>query len=111
MVKLKATKKEFKNENVLSIGYCKAHTLLRYKDPFAYSSGIYGWSCDYYHIDDIYISTGYSPIGKSLDYDIIKKYEDEARKILIDDNISYDNKKEKVNSLLNELVKEFKNTL
>ena len=110
-MKLKATKKEFKNENVLRVGYCQAQYLLRYADPFAYSSGVYGWTCDYYNIDGVYISTGYSPIGKSLDYDIIKKYEDEARKILLDDTNSYEEKKEKVNNLLNELVQEFKKTL
>lgn len=110
-MKLRAAKKDFKDEKVLKVGYCGIQYLLRYKDPFAYSSGVYGWACDYYNIDGIYISTGYSPVGKSLDYDIIKKYEDEARKILLDDNISYDDKKEKINNLLNELIQEFKNTL
>jgi hypothetical protein len=110
-LKLKAAKKDFKNKNVLKVGYCELDYLLSYVEPFAYSSGVYGWSCDYYNIDGVIISTGYSPIGKSLDYDIIKKYENEARKILLDNNSSYDNKKEKVNNLLNELVQEFKSTL
>ena len=110
-MKLRGAKKEFKDEKVLCIGYCKAQYLLRYKDPFAYSSGVYGWACDYYNIDGVYISTGYSPIGKSLEHETIQKYEDAARKVLLDDSISYEDKKEKVNTLLNELVQEFKSTI
>ncbi len=110
-MKLRAAKKEFKNEKVLRVGYCQAQYLLRYKDPFAYSAGVYGWSCDYYNIDGVIISTGYRPIGKSLDYDIIKKYEDEARKIINIYNLSYEDSKELVNDLLNELVQKFKKTL
>ena len=107
----RVAKKEFKNEKVLRVDYCGLQYLLRYADPFAYSSGAYGRSCDYYNIDGVIISTGYNPIGESLDYDIIEKYEDNALKILLDDNNSYDEKKEKVNNLLNELVQEFKKTL
>ena len=110
-MKLRAAKKEFKNERVLRVGYCKAQYLLRYQDPFAYSSGVYGWACDYYNIDGIYISTGYSPIGESLDYDIIKKYEDEAQKITYNFDLSHEERKEKINNLLNELIQEFKKTL
>ena len=110
-MKLRAAKKDFKDEKVLRVGYCGVQYLLRYADPFAYSSGVYGWDCDYYNINGVIISTGYRPIGKSLDYDIIKKYEDEARKILLDDTNSYEEKKEKVNNLLDELVQEFKKTL
>lgn len=110
-MKLRAAKKEFRNERVLKIGYCGIQYLLRYKDPFAYSSGVYGWSCDYYNIDGVIISTGYRPIGESLDYDIIEKYENQARKIVNDYNLSYEDSKELVNNLLNELVQEFKKTL
>ncbi len=109
-MKLRAAKKDFRNEKVLRVGYCGLQYLLRYADPFAYSAGVYGWACDYYNIDGVYISTGYSPIGESLEHETVKKYEDEARKILLDDSNSYEEKKEKVNNLLNELVQEFKKT-
>ena len=50
MNKIKATKKEMKqNYRILSIGYCDAQYLLAYETPIAYSCGLYGWSCDYYH--------------------------------------------------------------
>jgi hypothetical protein len=79
-MKLKATKTEIKNgyNKILRIGYCELQFLLKYESPFAYSAGIYGWSCDYYDIDNICISTGYSPIGEYVDRDIVRKYDDMA---------------------------------
>ena len=61
---------------ILSIGYCAAQALLRYETPFAYSSGVYGWNCDYYDIDGVCISTGYRPIGKSVDYTELREAEE-----------------------------------
>lgn len=88
MYKILITKKQikeacYKNE-LLKIGYCELQNLLRYKCPFAYSSSSYGWACDYYKIGNHVISTGYSPIGAQLPYELIKKYEDKAKKILED---------------------------
>ena len=76
-MKFKATKKEMKANyrNILSVGYCDLQQLLKYESPIAYSAGTYGWCCDYYDIDGVIISTGYSPIGKDTDYKTIRKYE------------------------------------
>jgi hypothetical protein len=106
-MKLKTTKTQIKNNfvNIISIGYCGIQYLTYYKNPFAYSSGIYGWCCDYYDINNICISTGYSPIGENVDYKLIKKYELKAQKIVKDYNIDYNLKVKKVNKLLLELVK------
>ena len=51
-MKLQTTKKQIRQNfnTVLSIGYCDAQYLLDCKNPFAYSAGVYGWSCDYYQI-------------------------------------------------------------
>ena len=79
-MKLKATKKEIKQgyKYILSVSYCRLQHLLNYYSPFAYSTRIEGWSCDYYQFDDVCISTGYSPlksVNMNNDYDILKEYD------------------------------------
>ncbi len=83
-MKLKTTKANVKENyyRVLSIGYCDAQYLLNYKNAFGYSAGVYGWACDYYDIDGVCISTGYSPLAnKNMrdDYSLIREYEDKAK--------------------------------
>lgn len=80
-MKLKATKKEIKEAyyKTLCVGYCDMQNLLRHKRAFAYSAGVCGWACDYYDINGLCISTGYSPIGnRKLDYKLLKEYENKA---------------------------------
>jgi len=108
-MKFKTTKKAIKQNysTILSIGYCHAQYLLQFESPIAYSTNSYGHACDYYEIDNICISTGYAPIGKNVDYSILKKYEDEARKIICDySSASYDVKKQAVQRLLLQFIKE-----
>ena len=105
-MKLKTTKSQIKNSftNIASIGYCDIQYLTYYKRPFAYSCGINGWSCDYYDINNVCLSTGYSPIGQDVSYELVKKYEMKAQKIVTDYNINYDIKVKKVNKLLTEFI-------
>jgi len=112
MVKLKATKKEMREGYyyILSVGYCSMQSLLRERQPFAYSSGAYGWSCDYYDIDGVLISEGYAPLAsKNMieDYSIIEEYENKALKI---DELflPLDERKAKKEALLKELVNKLK---
>lgn len=109
-MKFKVTKelmREYYN-NIISIDYRKAEYLLWYEIPIAYSSEVNGWSCDYYDIDSVLISTGCSTIGESPDYDIIHKYNNKATKIIFNHNLSYEQKRKKVNDLLNDFLKEVK---
>ena len=80
-MKLKTTKKQIKNQahKLYSVGYCSIQHLLRYESPFAYSAGSYGWSCDYYNVNGVILSTGYSSIGEPVSYDLIKEYENASR--------------------------------
>ena len=106
-IKLKATKKQITSQSsrILKLHYCECQTLLHYSEPFAYSSGAYGWSCDYYDIDGIIISTGYNPIGKEVDYNLCNEYEKLARKVVYNNySESYEIKKDKVTKLLNEFI-------
>ena len=110
-MKVKTTKKSVKNAfiNIYSIGYCNAQNLLQGVNPFAYSSGTYGWACDYYEIENVCISTGYNPIGDSIDYNLVRKYEDKATKIMDNYNVDYQKRKNKVNKLLLKFINEINN--
>lgn len=66
---------------LLSVGYCNIQRLLLHLSPYAYSAGVYGWACDYYHVGhDVVISTGYRPIGLPVPYSLCQKYENAAAK-------------------------------
>ena len=85
MTKKKVTKKAIKSRfsNIYNVGYCHIQSLLRYSEPFAYSSGAYGWSCDYYDLGGgVVLSSGYSCIGQVVDYETLKKWEHEAKYIV-----------------------------
>jgi len=107
-MKIKATKKAIKNgyAKIHSIGYCEAEYLLEGISPFAYSSGTNGWSCDYYEIEGVCISTGYKTIGEYMNYDLVRKYDNKAKAILGDYSVDYQERKNKVNRLLVELITE-----
>lgn len=106
-MKLKATKREIKNSysKLISVGYCDLQHLLYFKSPFAYSAGVYGWSCDYYEIkNNTCISTGYSPVGDiEPDYELILEYNNNAQNIIYSD-LTMEQKREQVNTLLNEFI-------
>ena len=80
-MKLKATKRSIREgyNKIVNVGYCDLQALLNYKEPFAYSAGLYGWACDYYDIDGVCISSGYQPIGdKKFNYDLMRELENKA---------------------------------
>lgn len=106
-MKLKITKTQIKNNfvKIYSIGYCDIQYLTYYKNPFAYSSGVNGWACDYYEIENVCLSTGYNPIGQNVDYKILRKYELKAQKIVLNYELDYKTREKKVNKLLNEFIK------
>ena len=109
MQKYKTTFKQIKNNNskVINIGYCAAQNLLRFNEATAYSSGTYGWNCDFYQIEpNTVIATGYRVAGKLVNYTIVEKYDDEAKTIISNKTISWDDKKSLVNNLLEKFVKE-----
>jgi hypothetical protein len=105
-MKAQVTKKQIRENfySILSIGYCDAQYLLYFKNPFAYSSGINGWSCDYYQIDNICISTGYAPIGTPVNYSLLRELEGKAQKIVHDYNLSSLDKEKQLNELIKELI-------
>ena len=77
---------------------------------FAYSAGLYGWSCDYYEFDNVLISTGYAPLSdKNMkkDYALIQEYENKA--LAIDSLcLPLEERKEKKEALLKEMINTIK---
>ena len=82
-MKFLVSKKEMREAygTIISIGYCNAQHLLAHEEPKAYSAGGNGWSCDYYEIDGVLISTGYAPLSNKnshATYDMIHDYDKRA---------------------------------
>jgi hypothetical protein len=110
-MKFKANKKEMRNNYncIISIGYCNAQWLLKYKEPIAYSTRAEGWACDYYDIDGVLISTGYAPLtakNTHSNYNIVRRYNEQAQEIACNYSLSYEEQKTQVNALLKEYIKE-----
>jgi hypothetical protein len=110
-MKLKTTKKQIRENtrgNLYAVGYCELQYLLRDENPFAYSSGVNGWACDYYELSvdgqRVIISTGYSPIGKNIDYWTVKEYESIAQ-YLNRNGLNYDEAKEERREVLNNFLR------
>ena len=106
-MKFRTTQKEIKNGYgyIFSIPYCDAWHLLRGREPEAYTAGVYGWNADIYSHGGVAIVTGYRPFGKATPRELLKKYEQKARKIYEDYNIKkYDTKIKKINKLLDEFI-------
>lgn len=76
-MKIQTTNKEIKYNfsKIVKTGYCNAQYLLNYKNPFACTSGVYGWNADFYEIGNICISTGYRPIGEKVEYNLLQDIE------------------------------------
>ena len=110
-MKLKTTKKAIKEgyNKIIGISYCSAQCLLSHQNEFAYSAGSNGWSCDYYDVDSVCISTGYSYIDSknvNYSYDLLEKYEQQAEQIKYNHDLDWEEKKERINELLSQFVAE-----
>jgi hypothetical protein len=97
-MKFKATKSQIMNtgDKIICVGYCDLQSLLSVYDPMAYTSGVYGWNSDIYHIDGIYIVTGYRPFGNIRpDYKTVDRFNLAARKVNENYSLSYEERKHK----------------
>jgi len=110
-MKLLTTYKQIKentpSDNLLRVGYCSLQHLLWFENEFAYSKGYYGWNCDYYDLkannQRFILSTGYRPIGKSVDYQMVRYYDRKACDIL-NSAVKVDDRKRAVKELLEEFL-------
>lgn len=106
-MKYKTTKKAIREmgDPVFCIGYCNLQNLLRFVEPFAYSTRAEGWACDYYSVGDVILCTGYAPIGRKTDWNMCKEYDEKAREILQNYSLQWEQQREKLEILLAEFVK------
>lgn len=109
-MKLQTSKKQVLKRfyKVISVPYCEAQNLLNCKNPFAYSAGVYGWSCDYYQFGRVCISTGYSPVGTPVNYDLLRELEAKAEKLRSDYSVNYKDLTDKLDELITELINSVK---
>lgn len=112
-MKFKTTKKAIREKycSILGTGDCSIQYLLYFTNPIAYSVRSESWACDYYDVDGLCISTGYSPMNSKnvkVLYEFINQYENMAKSIVSDYNRPYDERKKAVNELLHEFAKKVK---
>lgn len=108
-MKFKTTAKAIRESygKKIAVSYCGMQHLLWNHAPVAYTCGVYGWNFDVYSVDGVTICTGYrGMVGKSVDYDMLRKYETEAEKIKHDYMTPYEERQEKVERLLKEFLRE-----
>lgn len=109
-MKLKTSKKEvrayYPKERIITLSYCDLQSVLNYYNAFAYSCGVYGWSCDYYEYRGYCISTGYAPVeGVRLPYEFIRFLEAEFM-VRTKHIFGYEKTKEVANDILDLLIEE-----
>lgn len=105
----KITKNKIKEsfKNIIEVGYCEAFYLLYFKERIFYNSGEYGWNCDIYIINgNTCLVTGYRPFGNVGNYNITKKYNNLAKEIIEDRELSEIEKREKIEENLEKYIEE-----
>lgn len=108
-MKYRVTKKEMKEDygnKIYCVGNGDIQHLLSFVDPVAYSTRAEGWACDWYEINGICLCSGYAPIGKMVDYEIRRKYDEQAREIRNNWNLTWEEQKQEIDKLLIEFIEE-----
>ena len=115
-MKYKTTKKAVQNnyKNIIRLGAVELYYLLKFTDPAAYTSGVYGWNADIYDFDNVVIVTGYRPFGNiSPNYKLVEKYNQLGKAIYEEEhnpskawNEEQEEKENRLNQLINQFIKE-----
>lgn len=89
-------------------GYGDLQFLLRFQEARFYTCGVYGWNCDVYVFGRYAITTGYRGQIHHVDrnYNLEREYDLKAYSILNDTELSYEDQKKKINSLLKDFLAE-----
>lgn len=109
-MKVRVTRKEVLSNytNVIRIGYCDLQYMLTHRDANFYTAGIYGWNANIYEIDHATaIVTGYRSFGDIRpSYELVKAFNDKARAIYHDMDMSHYAKCYQLDNLIAEFVEE-----
>nr|DAV05325.1 MAG TPA: hypothetical protein [Caudoviricetes sp.] len=118
-MKYKTTKKEVKSNyrSIIRLGAVELYYLLKFTEPVAYTSGVYGWNADIYDLGNVAIVTGYRSFGNiTPDYEIVEKYNQLGKVIYEEEhnpskdwNEEDEDKKNRLNKLIEEFIKEVTN--
>ena len=94
------------NYTCYGTGYCDLQNLLYFQSPQLYTCGVYGWNFDVYTFGDYAITTGYRSMIHHVDreYDLEREYEEKARQILHNRDLSYEDQEKQVNKLLKDFL-------
>lgn len=93
-------------DTILCVGYCDLQHLFNCSNPIGYSDRVEGWACDYYYIGNgTVVSTGYAPIGRKVNFEIVKRYDEQAREIC-NETSDYETRRELLDTLIEEFRKE-----
>jgi hypothetical protein len=107
MAKAEVTRKWVaSNYTCCGVGYCDLQFLLRFQSKRFYTCGVYGWNFDVYTFGDYAITTGYRNMVHHVQTKNVSQYDNEARAILNDNSLTWEEQKEKVNSLLEQFLEE-----
>lgn len=108
MMRVQVTKRDVMKQNrfVICVGYCDLQYLLRFKDSQFYTAGMYGWNADIYQVSpSAVIVTGYRPFGNvKVEFGILRGFENRASHILNQRELTYDEKKEALDEILDEFL-------
>lgn len=108
-MKYRTTKKDTINNynKVICVGYCDLQTLLSHETQTAYTTRREGWAADVYDFGNTAIVTGYAPFGNIRpSYDIYQKYENAAKKIYYNYDLSWTEQKEQLRELIAAFIEE-----
>ena len=91
--------------NLVCAGYCDLSNLLWGHEPIAYTSGVYGWNFDVYEVYGKTICTGYRGMpGRKANNEAA--YEEKARAISDNYDLSWEERRDKIESLLKEFCEQ-----
>lgn len=105
-MKTKITRKKVfeTHKDVIQVGYCDLYHLLKFSEPQFYTTRPEGWGADVYSMDSTAIVTGYKPFGNvKPSSDFVKAFDNKAYEIQ-SENVSYESKRERVTSLLEDFL-------
>ena len=110
-MKKEATKNTIKRNysNIINVGYTNLENLLYLDDAKYYNHGVYGWNWDAYELDEnTCLITGYrNTLGDNIDREYTQIIDNKAREIL-NNSDDYDDEKQQLDELKQELLKHYK---
>lgn len=107
-MKFKTTRKAIKENysDIIEVGYADAQWLLSFREPFAYTYGVYGWNANIYDIDGVAIVTGYRSFGNIKPGYLCTHWYDEKAKEIRYSDIGIEEMRKQMDELLNEFIEE-----